>query len=181
MGRLTLLMRTFYLDACGIIDLHEKANGANGLGRAPGLLRELFGWATRGWCKVITSELSLAECLVEPLRAGAIQPAANEDAQRRATWYSNSISLHGSIPAMPISRDVLQRAAELRARQRSIKLPDAIHLASAEASRAETFVTRDNTLTRLFDPDRSPIVSGISLAPASEQWLEHTLSDLRPR
>jgi predicted nucleic acid-binding protein len=174
-------MRTFYLDACVIIDLHEKANGANGLGRTPGLLRELFGWATRGWCQVITSELSLAECLVEPLRNEALRQAGSEEAQRRVNWYRNSISPQGSIPAMPINRDILQRAAELRARQRSIKLPDAIHLASAEASQAETFVTRDDRLSRLFDPDRPPLLNAVSLVPASEQWLEHTLSDLRPR
>ena len=177
---MTPLIRTFYLDACVIIDLREKANGANALGRTPGLLRELFGWATRGWCRVMTSELSIAECLVEPLRAGSSPRTDTEDAMRRANWYRTAIDVDGAIAAVAISRDILERASELRARHRSIKLPDAIHLASAEMAGVEAFITRDSRLARWFDPERAPLLKGVSLVPATEAWLEHTLSELRP-
>lgn len=173
-------MRRFYLDACVIIDLREKANAANQLGRTPGLLRELFGWATRGWCTVMTSELSLAECLVEPLRVGAGERSDAEEARRLAAWYRQAIAAGGAIPALPITPRVLERASALRARHRSIKLPDAIHLASAELAGAEALISRDSRITRWFEPDRPPVVKGVSLVPASEDWLEHTLADLRP-
>ncbi|MCX7340851.1 MAG: PIN domain-containing protein [Hyphomicrobiales bacterium] len=173
-------MRAFYLDACVIIDLREKANGAGGLGRTPGLLRELVGWATRGWCRVMTSELSMAECLVEPLRAGANLRSDNEEARIRADWYRETIAMGGAISAIPVSRDVLARAGELRARHRSIKFADAIHLASAEFAGAEALITRDSRLSRWLEPDRTPVLKGVSLVPASEDWLAHTLSELRP-
>jgi predicted nucleic acid-binding protein len=173
-------MRAIYLDACVIIDLREKANGASGLGRTPGLLRELLVRAARGQCRLATSELSLAECLVEPLRIAGRSGDEADEARRRVEWYRTMIHPGGVIPSVSMTRDILVRAAELRARQRSLKLPDAIHLASAEAAQCTDFITRDARLSRWLDDGRMLEVPGVRLSPASDQALEHLLRELQP-
>lgn len=80
-----------------------------------------------------TSELSLAECLVRPYR--------ERDATVVAA-YLEYLSGRPEISVLPITRNVLLRAARIRATSR-LKLPDAIHLATAFEAGCPKFITND--------------------------------------
>src|ERR1043165_4059637 len=73
--------------------------------------------------RLVTSELTLSELVVKPLelqRADLIQV------------YDNWMITNPYLEVVPISRDVLFKAALLRAKNKSLKLPDAIHLTTAQ-------------------------------------------------
>ena len=86
-----------------------------------------------------TSELTLLEALVNPLR--------NED-QDLVDEYSEVLTESEGIDLVPIDRDCLQLAAEIRAHLR-IKTPDAIHLAAAALAGCSSFLTNDRRLPQL--------------------------------
>ena len=75
---------------------------------------------------------ALAECLVGPARRG---PKAVEVVR----------TLIERLPASIVDLDaeIATRAAVLRARHRSLELPDALVLATAEQSRADRLITTD--------------------------------------
>lgn len=84
----------------------------------------------------VTSELSLCEVLVKPV------------AERKAELNAAFLELlrpGGVLQVVPISRDVLLRAAMLRAETR-MKLPDAIHVATAMLAGCEVVVSADRGL-----------------------------------
>lgn len=86
-----------------------------------------------GRTSVSTSELSLLECIVLPLREGdsAAVDRFEQFLAQPAIWL------------LPVSRDVLRSAARIRAAKTRIKTPDAIHLASASAANCDRIVTND--------------------------------------
>ena len=172
--------RTIYLDACVIIDLREKANNAGNLARVPGLLRELLGWSARRWCRVVTSELSLAECLVQPLRIAESGRSQAEQARRRVIWYRQSIAPLGVIESLAINRATLETAAQLRASHRALKLPDAIHISSAITAGADSFITRDDGIARIVPKDATSLAARLTYLPANDAWLTHLLAELKP-
>lgn len=88
---------------------------------------------------LLTSELSLSELLVKPLK--------DRDEALAAT-YAALISGGGSggFETFPVNRDVLVRAAEVRVRKPSLKLPDAIHVATAELTRCDWLASGDDRL-----------------------------------
>ena len=96
-------------------------------------MRELFRHIDDGHCQAVTSELSLAECLVKPFLEGDM-------IRRRA--FERAVQTSPVLQVIPISRTVLVSAAELRART-GLKLPDAIHLATATHAGCATFLTND--------------------------------------
>jgi predicted nucleic acid-binding protein len=83
----------------------------------------------------ITSELTLAECLVKPLRDGNSQIAQ---------VYLDAVQNRPSMAAAPVSRTILIEAAQLRATRPSLKTPDAIHLATGAQHSCDFFVTNDS-------------------------------------
>jgi len=89
----------------------------------------------------VTSEITLAEILVKPIESGA------ED---MASGYDHMIVPGPNFEVLPVKRDVLIAAAGIRARRSSVKLPDAIHLASALALDCSAFITGDR---RINAPD----------------------------
>ena len=100
----------------------------------------------------VTSELTLAEVLVKPLREH------NQAAQQA---YKSFLTPTPVLQLAPVNRDVLEEAARLRATT-SLKLPDAIHLATARLGGCDSFLTNDD----LFKPVGSipvKILSEISL------------------
>jgi predicted nucleic acid-binding protein len=111
------------------------------------VLEELEPWAKvakrllialdRGECEAVTSELSLAECLVKPLEMG--QKAIVET-------YLDFLRPRQSLVVVPVSRETLIEAARLRALCR-VKLPDAIHAASALQGGCTSFLTNDDRLS----------------------------------
>jgi predicted nucleic acid-binding protein len=80
-----------------------------------------------------TSELSLAECLVKPY--------AERNDQAIAA-YLEMLSGRAPVAVVPITGAILLRAARLRAETR-LKLPDAIHLATAIETGCATFLSDD--------------------------------------
>lgn len=84
-----------------------------------------------------TSEVTLAEVLVKPLEEG--------DEDRIATYQSVLVS-SGGFEVAPVSRSVLIEAARIRGARRSVRLPDAIHLATAKQLNCQFFVSGDQRL-----------------------------------
>ena len=87
--------------------------------------------------RTVTSELTLAEVLVEPLRAGD---------QLRIDAYETLLTRHDAIEILPVSRGILRSAAHIRARHGGTKLPDAIHVACAELAGCDVLLSADRRL-----------------------------------
>jgi predicted nucleic acid-binding protein len=85
----------------------------------------------------ITSELTLAEILVKPLQL--------KDAEL-AKVYIEIFEREKSIETHPVDIAVLVEAARVRVESARTKLPDAIHIATAELARCRVFVTNDSRL-----------------------------------
>jgi predicted nucleic acid-binding protein len=117
-----------YWDASAFITMVE--NG--------GVLSERLGtlleFAIDEEISIVTNELTLAELLVRPLRE------ANED---RVYVYRDLIKAAGGIDVRSVSRDILLMTAQIRADHPTIKLPDAVHVATAETSGCEDFLSGD--------------------------------------
>lgn len=129
MGSLTTIVgRSIYLDANVLIYAVEDAHG---FGER---LRTLFERIDRGELTGVTSELSLAEVLVGPLRSGA---------SRIQSEFEQLLDADGPLVVPHISRQILVNAARLRALHPPLKLPDAIHAATALLHGCTTFFTND--------------------------------------
>jgi predicted nucleic acid-binding protein len=86
----------------------------------------------------VTSEITLAEVLVKPLELGAPDLVAA---------YEQMIAPSTNFEVLQVRRDILVGAAHIRARRNSIRLPDAIHIATALASSCSRFVSNDRRLS----------------------------------
>ena len=112
-------------------------------------LATLFQAIDQGQLTAVTSELSLSEVLVKPIQNGNM---AQQDI------YKQALSSTSTLQVVPVQRDVLIEAARLRATV-NLKLPDAIHAATAIATQCSTFVTNDH---------RFQIVSGFQTVLLSQ-------------
>ena len=97
-------------------------------------LRAFWQWTNVQGIVVLTSELTVLESLVGPLRGNNPQLTARF---RRLLFQSANLRL------IPVSRAILERAAQLRAQTPALKTPDAIHAATALEAGALTFITND--------------------------------------
>jgi predicted nucleic acid-binding protein len=97
-------------------------------------LTALLGRIDAGELAAVTSELTLAELLVKPLQTGLA---------RLQQTYLDTLQSGPTLTVAPITRAILVDAARLRAQQPALKLPDAIHAATALACDAPIFVTND--------------------------------------
>jgi predicted nucleic acid-binding protein len=100
------------------------------------LASDLFAGLDAGRVSAVTSELTLAEVLVRPLRDG-------NTARQRA--YEQALSDRPQLRLIPVDRAVLLAAARLRAAG-NVRLPDAIHVATACAARCDVLITNDRHL-----------------------------------
>ena len=89
----------------------------------------------------VTSELTLAEVLVRPLRAGLDEAIGAMD---------NVLTSSGWMEVAEISRKVIFGAAWLRSQHAGVKLPDAIHVATALATGCSHLLTADTGLSGAF-------------------------------
>jgi predicted nucleic acid-binding protein len=87
-----------------------------------------------GQLRAVASTLLLAELLVGPLRAGRADVALHY--RRRLTAYPN-------LSLVAPDADVCVAAARLRAAAPRLRLPDALHVATALGGAATAFVTND--------------------------------------
>jgi predicted nucleic acid-binding protein len=97
------------------------------------VVSELFAAIDGGKVYAVTSELSLAESLVKPYTDGRADLQA---------VYTNAIAPAPFLDVVQVSREILINAARIPA-TRGIRLPDAIHLATAGLSQCGVFLTND--------------------------------------
>jgi predicted nucleic acid-binding protein len=100
-------------------------------------ITELFSLIDSGKLYAVTSQLTLAETLVKPFRDSNIHLQ-----QAYQASLQNSDFLH----VIEINLTLLIEAARLRASHSQLRLPDAIHLATAYAHHCGTLVTNDKRL-----------------------------------
>ncbi len=100
------------------------------------LFREGFG---TGQIRASCSQLVLGELLVQPLARGRIDLADR---------YRQLIASGPDLTVWQVSRDVIERAASLRAKY-GVKMLDAIHVASGIIHRADCFITNDEGLRKI--------------------------------
>lgn len=90
-------------------------------------------WAAHQSVTLITSHLSLMECLILPLR--------NHDA-KLVSDFQRTFQMPG-LRVIPVDEPILRSAAQLRADYKSLRTPDAIHAATSFTAGAALFVTND--------------------------------------
>jgi predicted nucleic acid-binding protein len=100
------------------------------------LLNPLWNGLQTGNLEVMTSELTLMETLVMPIRNS---DTFLVDAYER-------LLRSPQIQLIPISQTILKEAARLRATTPSLRTPDAIHVATATTSSCTQFLTNDRQL-----------------------------------
>ncbi len=123
--------RRVYIDSNVIIRLIES-NDEN--------LLYLIEQATADTCALLTSEFTLAEVLVGPLKS---------DDEELAKIYEALLTDGDIITIVPVDRVILRRSAIIRA-EHGNKGPDAIHVATAFEAGCRMFVSDD---TRITMPD----------------------------
>lgn len=127
--------------------IYVDANIVIAMFEAEGPLRErlrgLVEIAEQRTGLLVTSELTLAECLVAPLRILETPGADQAAAADLIAAYEEAIRPAAAIDMVSVDRRVLTDAALLRARFGSLKLPNALHLATALAAGCDTFLSAD--------------------------------------
>jgi predicted nucleic acid-binding protein len=94
-----------------------------------------------GAVSLVSTELARMESLVVPVRTGdttLVQEFEDFFARHISQW-------------VPLDRTVFDRAVAVRAAYRTIKTPDAIHLAAAIVSGCDVFLTNDHALAAFPD------------------------------
>lgn len=118
-----------YLDSCIAIYLVEEHHDF----AAP--LESLL--ESHSEAEVCISDLTILECLVMPLRSG--NQALKEKFDR---WFK-------SVTILSLTGAVFVKAAQLRAKNASLKTPDALHLAAAIHYDSDEFWTNDTRLDNI--------------------------------
>jgi predicted nucleic acid-binding protein len=119
-----------YLDTNVVIRGMERTDtGASDVGR-------LLDLAQRRRLELVTSELTLCEVLVGPLKA-------SDDLLVQS--YLGLFAEDALVQVSPVTREVLVEAARIRARS-TATLADAIHAAAAVLSRCDAVVSYDRRL-----------------------------------
>jgi len=96
----------------------------------------LFELLEKGAVSAVTSELTLAETLAKPFEVGR-----HDIAQVYEAMLTPSIWLS----VLPIDRSILIEAARLQAEVK-LRLPDAIHIATAIAAECPTVISNDRRI-----------------------------------
>lgn len=95
----------------------------------------IFAMIDRGEIQAFTSVITLLEVLVLPIRLGQ---------RELANQYAEILSQSPNISLIPVDEKIARRGGEIRATMSgSIKTPDAIQLATAEATSATVVITND--------------------------------------
>jgi predicted nucleic acid-binding protein len=97
------------------------------------LVEPLWRAAQAGSIAVVSSELTLMECMVMPMRVGDVALRDAYDQALRGT----------ELRLLPIDQAVLMEAASIRAASSAVRTPDAIHRATALVNGCSMLVTND--------------------------------------
>lgn len=95
--------------------------------------------AEQGEFHIVTSELTLAELLVRPLRDGDVDLCG---------VYDKIMQNGDQMSAVPVAREILVNSAQLRVARSGLKLPDAIHCATALQEKCLAIVTDDTRMPK---------------------------------
>lgn len=99
-------------------------------------LEGLFALLEAGELSTVTSELTLAEVLAKPFEEGRTDIAQA---------YEEMLVTSTGLSVMPVERAILVEAARLVPRL-GLKLPDAIHVATAMASGCDVLLSNDRRI-----------------------------------
>ena len=99
-------------------------------------LDSLLSLIETGKVQAHTSQLSLTEILVKPYK---------DNAHEVVEQYKALFDVPQFLTVHQVTPDILVKAAEIRS-QSSIKLPDAIHIATAQLSDCHIIITSDRAL-----------------------------------
>jgi predicted nucleic acid-binding protein len=113
---------------------------------------------------VVTTEMTLAELLVVPFRRADNTLVA---------FYTRLLSSEGTVDLRPASRETFLMAARLRSETPALKLPDAVHLATAMLSGCTHMLTADQgikpsgredypTILRPDEPTLTSLIESLS-------------------
>ncbi len=108
------------------------------------MMAAFFEAMERGEFRAVTSVITLLEVLVYPLR---------QLDTTLADRYRNILSFSPSLRTVEVSREIAEKAAELRAIY-NLQTPDSIQMATAIVNRASFFLTNDVRL---------PSISGLQV------------------
>ena len=132
------------IDAVGdrrtYIDANVFIYAVEGLTAFEDVLPAFFEQVARSAVEAVTSELTLSE--------GLVKPFADGDVERQAA-FERAVRTQGGLSVAPVTRAVLVEAARLRAAVTSLKLPDAIHAATALRHGCAVFLTNDRRIKAL--------------------------------
>ena len=103
-------------------------------------VRPFFVAMASGQFQVVTSIVTLAEVLVRPFREGSFGLVQQ---YREILLHSTSLEIR------PVTPQIAETTARIRATYGSIRTPDAIHLATAITVGAPYFLTNDAGLPNL--------------------------------
>lgn len=103
-------------------------------------VRPFFAALTAGEFRVVTSVLTLSEALVQPVR--------HNDTHLAARYRSILLNTPGLL-TMPVCTEIVERATDIRAAHRNVRLPVAVQLATALIGGADFFLTNDIALPPL--------------------------------
>jgi predicted nucleic acid-binding protein len=146
MGSLTLpASGRIYVDSNCVIYSVEKITPYDGL------LDVLWAEVTAGRLSAVSSQLSLLETLVKPIRIG--------DTKLESDYRAFLLESRG-VEILPIDLAVLTRAARIRA-ETGLKTPDAVHAATAIECGAALFVTNDPAFSKVRQLDVG-LLSGVA-------------------
>lgn len=96
----------------------------------------LFGLIEGGEIEACTSELTLAEVLAKPFEAGRPDIAG---------IYEAMLSPSSWLSLLPVTRAILVEAARMQA-PLALRLPDAIHVATAVAAECNVLLSNDRRI-----------------------------------
>ena len=102
---------------------------------------EVFNLVSQGSFQAVSSPVTLAECLVMPIRLG--KPQIQQD-------FIELLTNTDGISFIPITASVSQKAAEIRVSY-GLKLPDALQIAAALVAGCDAFLTNDRGLQRVSE------------------------------
>ncbi len=100
---------------------------------------DIFDRIDAGTLPAVTSPITLAECLVEPIRRGLAQ--AQQD-------FTDLIVSGANVTFMPLTDATARQSADLRARY-NLTLADAFQVAAALGGGCNALLTNDLTLRRV--------------------------------
>lgn len=102
-------------------------------------LQPLWQAVQSGSIELVTSELTMLECLVIPLR--------HQNTTREAAYHTY---FNGqTVQFFPIDRTILFEAAQLRASIQRLRTPDSLHVATAIGAGCTTLLTNDACLRQI--------------------------------